>query len=113
MANGWGGARPNSGPKPEGHEPTDFEEQRARHEKIKADQRELALEKERGNLLDKGVVRQASATALAVLMQSLRSLPDNLERAAGLTPKQAAMAQEQVDAALSEVAAAFQAMSGD
>jgi len=112
----WGGAREGAGRKPDDYEQpaerAEFEEQRARHEKIKADQREFKLAQERGEYLPRVTQQQAAATALAVLSQSLRSIPDNLERACGLTPEQAEVAQQQVDAALSEVAAAFKAMVG-
>lgn len=114
-APGWGGARPNSGPKgpdhPDAEEDANYAAQRARHEKLKADQREIAVEVERGRLLYKEPIEQASATALAVLTQSLRTLPDNLERVCGLTPEQAELAAQQVDAALTEVSAAFRAMA--
>ena len=46
MAGGWGGARPNSGPKPPGWEPppgrVDYEIERAEHERVKREQRELS-----------------------------------------------------------------------
>jgi hypothetical protein len=115
MAGGHGGFREGAGRKnadwvpPEGR--ADYEIERARHEKIKADQREHKLAIERGEYLPRETQRQAAATALAVLTQSLRSIPDNLERVCGLTPEQADLAAQQIDAALSEVAAAFRMMS--
>lgn len=116
-AGGWGGYRPGAGRKPADHEPSDdqvnYERERAEHERVKREQREFALAKDRGEYLPREAQRQAAATAVAVLVQSLRALPDNLERVCGLTPEQAEQAQIQVDAALDEVAAAFKAMSGD
>lgn len=116
MAGGWGGYREGSGAKPADYEPPegrkDYERERADHERVKREQREFKLAQERGEYLPRVTQQQAAATALAVLSQSLRSIPDNLERACGLTPEQAEVAQQQVDAALSEVAAAFKAMVG-
>lgn len=91
----------------------DYEIERARHEKVKADQREFKLAVERGEYLPRIEQRQAAATALSVLTQSLRSIPDTLERICNLTPEQAELAQQAIDAALSEVAVAFRSMAGD
>lgn len=117
MAGGWGGAREGSGRKPADYEPPearlDYERERAEHERVKREQREFKLAVERGEYLPREVQRQAAATALAVLTQSLRAVPDNLERVCGLTPEQAEKAQEMIDAALSEVAVAFKAMAGE
>jgi hypothetical protein len=91
----------------------DLDEQRARHEKIKADQRELKLAIERGEYLPRAVQQQAAAAALAVLTQSLRSIPDNLERTLSLEPRVVEAIAVGIDAALSEVATAFKAMTKD
>lgn len=117
MAGGWGGARPNSGPKPPGYVPPegrlDYERERADHERVKREQREFALARERGEYLPREAQRQAAATALAVLTQSMRSIPDNLERTLSLAPDVVEAVAVQIDAALSEVAAAFRVMSGE
>ncbi len=111
-----GGYREGAGRKPEGYEHPEgrieFEKERAEHERVKKEQRELALEITRGNYLPREAQRQAAATALAVLTQSLRSIPDNLERQMALQPEVVEAIAVQIDAALSECAAAFQAMSG-
>lgn len=109
----WGGRREGSGnvPAPEGR--ADFELERAAHEKVKREQREFKLACDRAEYLPRDAQRQAAATALAVLTQSMRSVPDNLERICSLTPEQAELAQQMIDAALSEVALAFKAMGGD
>lgn len=121
----WGGARRGSGPKPAGWQPPEFdagtgdgstitfEAERARHEKVKREQREFKLAVERGEYLPRAVQAQAAATALSVLTQALRTLPDTLERVCALTPEQAEVAQQTVDAALNEVAGAFRAMAGE
>jgi Protein of unknown function (DUF1441) len=89
----------------------DFERERAEHERVKREQRQFKLDCEMGLYLPRVAVQQASATALAVLTQSLRSLTDVLERAANLTPQQAEIAERTIDQALSEVSVAFKAMS--
>ena len=91
----------------------DFERERAEHERVKREQRQFKLDVEMGQYLHRTAVQQASATALAVLTQSLRSLTDQLERAANLTPQQAELAEATIDRALSEVATAFKAMAGE
>lgn len=115
-----GGARPGSGPKPKGWTPPEksedqanYDKEHAEHERVKRMEREFKLAVSQGEYLPREIQRQASATALSVLTQSLRSVPDNLERACALTPEQAEMAQQLIDAALSEVAIAFKAMAGE
>lgn len=112
-----GGARPNSGPKPRDSERSvtsvEFETQRARHEKIKADQRELKLAIERGEYLPRAAQQQASAAFLAIFTQSMRSIPDNLERTLALEPRVVEAIAVGIDAALAELAGALKAMAGD
>lgn len=107
-----GGARAGAGRKPSGYALTDFDQARARNEAAKASMNELKLEVERGRLVPREAVRQASAVALAVLAQSLRSMPDNLERTLSLKPEVVEAISVQVDAALTELARAFEAMAG-
>lgn len=89
----------------------DFEVERARHEKIKADEREFEFGIKQGQYLPRVAQQTAAATALAVLTQSLRSIPDNLERSLGLGPETVEQIAVQIDDALAEVAAAFKAMT--
>jgi phage terminase Nu1 subunit (DNA packaging protein) len=113
----WGGARPNSGPKPAGYEHpegrADFEKERAEHERIKREQRQLKLDIERGLYLRRDAVRQASATAQAVMAQSLLSLPDNLERQFSLAPEVVVAITGEIDGVLQDLAKAMKAMAGD
>jgi hypothetical protein len=117
MSGGWGGHREGAGAKPAGYEPppgrADFELERAEHERVKREQREFALARERGEYLPRDAQRQAAATALAVLCQAMRSIPDNLERVLALQPPVVEAISVQIDAALAEVAAAFKAMTND
>jgi len=79
-----GGARANSGPKPKGYEkPTqvvDYEVAKARKESALADLHELDYKVKSQEYVARAAVRQAVATAMATLVQSMRSLSDNLER---------------------------------
>lgn len=115
MTIGRGGARPNSGPRGDGEEKTtaqqDYDNEKARHEKIKADEREFKLAALKGEYVERSAVQQASATALSVLSQSLRSIPDNIERSHALAPDVIDAIAQMVDAALMEASVAFQAMA--
>ena len=114
-----GGARPGSGPKPEGYVPPEksqdqanYDREHAEHERVKREEREFKLAIARGEYGNREVQRQAAATALSVLTQSLRSIPDNVERTLSLPPDVVEAIGIQIDAALSEVAAAFRMMGG-
>lgn len=116
MAGGWGGAREGAGRKPSGYEKPaekiDLDRERAEHERVKREEREFKLAIAQGQYVHRDGVRQAAATALAVLTQSLRSIPDNCEREFALPPEAVVAIEGQVDRALAELAAAFQAMEG-
>lgn len=117
MAGGWGGAREGAGRKPAGYEPpqerVDYERERAEHERVKREQREFKLAQERGEYVSRDAVRTASSTALAVLTQSFRAIPDNLERQFALSPEVVEAIANQIDASLAEVAVALKAMTSD
>lgn len=97
-----GGARPGAGRKPKTDDPSDpyilHAKARAKHEAYKANLAEQEFKKRAGELLDRAKVEQAAATMLAAVAQTLRSIPDNLERMAGLTPKQAEECERIIDA---------------
>lgn len=117
MSLGWGGAREGAGRKPAGYEKSEdevsYDREKALHEQVKREQREFKLAVEKGEYLLQSAVSQASATAIALLAQSLRSIPANLERTCNLTAEQVEAAEQQIDTALAEVAKAFKALSGD
>lgn len=119
MAHGHGGAREGAGAPAGPRNPErqqvrlDFETERARHEKIKADERELELEIRRGNYLPRDVQRTAAATMLAVVAQSMRSLADSLERQFALQPQVAEAISVRVDEALEELAQSLKKMTRD
>jgi len=119
MALGHGGAREGAG-RPSGpadpdraQAKVDYEVEKARHEKIKADEREFEFGIKQGEYLPRVAQQTAAATALAILTQSLRSLPDNLERRLDLGPETVEQIAVEIDNALAEVAAAFKAMTND
>ena len=116
-APGYGGYREGAGRKPAGYEHPaeriEFEKERAEHERVKRLQREHALAVSTGQYLLRDDVRQASATLLAVLSQSLRSLPDNLERRLSLPPPVVEAIAAEIDSALGELGIALKSMTKD
>lgn len=105
---------PGAGAKPAGYVPPperiEYEAERARNEKAKADLNELDLAVRRGTYVLRAAVQEAAATALAAMSQTMRSVPDNLERKLGLAPEVAAEVGVAIDAALNEVANQFENM---
>lgn len=112
---GRGGYRPNAGRKPPGYvkpqEKIDLEREKARNEKAKADLNELELAVRRGEYVERAKVQQAAATALAVLAQTLRAVPDNLERRLGVHADIALEVGMLIDNALDEVANQFEGIT--
>lgn len=106
---------PGAGTKPPGYvtpqERLDFEAARARNEAAKADLNELELAVKRGEYVLRAEVREATATAWAACAQSLRSVPDNIERKLGVSPEVAQEVGYLIDAALDTVAAKFEEMA--
>ena len=87
---GYGGARKGAGRKPNGYvKPEiakDFDKAKARKDSALADLNELSYKIKSGQYVERASVQQASATLLAELGQSLRSMADNLERKFNLPP---------------------------
>ena len=110
-----GGARPGAGRKPADYVPSDdrlaYEASRARNESAKADLNELDLAIKRGEYVPRAEVQAATATALSALSQTLRSVPDNLERTLGLSPDIAQEVGRQIDAALDDMATRFEELT--
>lgn len=109
---GWGGARKGAGRKPADYVPSadrqDFDAARARNESAKADLNELELAIKRGEYVLRSAVQEATATALSALSQTLRSVPDNIERKLGVAPEVAQEVGYLIDAALNDVAGKFE-----
>ena len=98
---GRGGARPGAGRKPLGYEKPaetlEYERERTRNERAKADLNELEFKIKSKEYVPRAAVQQAAATLLASLAQSLRSLPDTLERKFNLPPDVAERIGEEID----------------
>lgn len=113
----WGGARENAGRKPAGYvkpeHVVDFEKERARNEKAKADLNELEFQIKSGQYVPRDAVRQAAATAFASVAQSLRSIPDSLERKINLDPGIAEKVGEVIDEVLDSLASDLEMMTND
>lgn len=115
---GWGGAREGAGRPPadetsvsRAEAKAEYEEQRARHERIKADNAELELLKRKGQLLEREAVELAAATAASVLVQSLRGLRDTLERKYALPIEALEAVDTEIDSALHNVSLAYKALA--
>ncbi len=108
-----GGKRAGAGRKPTGHELSqervDYELERALHEKSKRERSELAYQIESRQVVSRQAVQQAAATAFAMTAQSLRSLPDNLERKLGLSADLAEQIELTIDAVLTDLSVALEA----
>lgn len=110
---GRGGVRPGAGrPMKQAGDPATakqtsnerYSEERARHEKIKADQRALKLKIESNEYVPRAAVREASAFLLAALAQGMRAIPDNLERKFNLPGDVAEEIGRVIDASLADIA---------
>lgn len=76
----------------------------ARKESALADQAELKYKIDSGKYIPRAEVQDACATLLAAVGQSLRSLPDLLERKCALSPEVVARVEVVVDECLAELA---------
>lgn len=114
---GRGGYREGSGRKPAGYVKSqaikDLEEQKARNEAAKAGLNELELKAKLGEYVPRAMVVQLVATAYATLAQTLRSVPDNLERTHGLQPDICEAVGGAIDSALNDIAEQFKMLSGN
>lgn len=90
-----------------------FAKARARKESALADLNELAYKVKSGEYVARAAVQEAAATLLASLAQSLRSLPDNLERKFHLAPDVAAEVEAVIDGSLADVASGLEMFSSD
>lgn len=117
MHNGHGGFRRGAGRKPAGYQPppekVDIDVAKARNEAAKADLNELELRIKSGEYVDRAAVREATATALASMAQTLRSVPDDLERRLGIDPSLAEEIGNRIDAALNTLADKLEALGRD
>ena len=103
-----GGARPGAGrPKKYTGDGSDpyivLARAKAKREHHRAQMAELEYKKMAGDLALMSEVMQLYTTTVAVFAEQMRSLPDMLERKAGLTPAQAEMAADFVDEQLEQL----------
>lgn len=98
-----GGSRPGTrGGKPideleDGDHYALFYKAKAKHEICKAELASLQVRKQHGELLQRIDVELAATRLHAFLAQSLRSLPDTMERKCGLDPTQVQYVQDYID----------------
>ena len=115
-APGHGGARKGAGRKPAGYEkPPEkvaYDEWKARSQRADALQRELDLKINEGKYVERAAIVQATATAYASVAQTIRSIPDHLERRLGIAPDLAEEIGKLLDEALSTLADEFELMGG-
>ena len=86
-----GGSRPGAGAKKGGKSEAEtykeYAEGRAKKEKYLAETTELEYRRKAGLLVPRDEVKRATATAYAHISQTLRAIPDNLERKLALSPE--------------------------
>lgn len=114
---GRGGFREGSGRKPAGYVPPPekvaYDEARARSELAKAIKLEREHEIATGLHVPRAAVQAAMAAALAAIAQTLRSIPDNLERHLGTDPVVAQEVGRVIDDALDALATELTRMGRD
>lgn len=88
----------------------DFSAARAKKETWLAEQAELNFKIAAGQYVPREDVQHASATAFAAISQTLRSIPDNLERKLGLSPEVAEEVSRLIDDAMEELSADLEKM---
>lgn len=111
-----GGARDGAGRKPNSYVPPpeklDYDKAKARSEAAKADTLELEFKIKSKQYVDRATVIQVTATAYAAIAQTLRSIPDNLERK-GHSPDICEAVGLHIDDALNDLAEQFRMLGGD
>lgn len=105
-----GGARPGAGRKPKSDGSANdpyymLAKAKAKHEVYRANLAELDFRKRQGELLERADVETASARLHAFLAQSLRNLPDDLERRCGLSGEAVQFVQDYIDALTTDIRA--------
>lgn len=81
-----------------------YTESRAKLEQQKALMAELDFNIKSGEYVSRESVRQATSKAFAVVSQSLRSIPDNLERRTGVSPEASLRVGIMIDDVLADLA---------
>lgn len=104
------GTNPPAAPAAEGWTSAnaEFAAQRARHERLKADQRALRLKVESQEYVPREMVRDVAGRQMVLLANGLRGIGDTLERR-GLEPRWAQIVDAVVDQHLAAVAEGMRA----
>ena len=76
---------------------------RAKREMFKAQLTELEYREKAGELYPRAEIMQTFTTTIAIFAEQMRGIPDMLERKAGLTPRQAESAAEEIESQLEEL----------
>ena len=76
---------------------------RAKREMFRAQLTELEYREKAGELYPRAEVMQTFTTTIAIFAEQMRGIPDMLERKAGLTPRQAESAAEEIESQLEEL----------
>lgn len=105
-----GGSRPGSGRKSTAIEEGAadahilYAKARAKDMAFRAQQAELDFKISSGQFISRAEVRQSCAQAFSAIAQTIRSLPDNIERRLGISPELAEEIQILLDEALNALA---------
>lgn len=109
-----GGKRPGAGRKKgtvvDQDEYAIYAKARAAKEKANAGLAQIELLRKEGAFVPREEVQQATATAFAVISQTLRAIPDNIERRLGTTPELAEEVGKLIDTAMADLAADLEVM---
>ena len=116
---GHGGARPKAGGKSkfvrdsteESH--IEYTASRAKKESFAAKMLEHNFNVESGKYVPRAEVQRAAAVAFATVSQTLRSIPDNLERRLGISPEVAEQVAFQIDEIMGDLADDLEKMHVD
>lgn len=89
-----------------------------RYDRAKADEMEakaglkiIELEVSRGNLVERGAIQAAAATAIQMFTQAVRSIPDELERREGVAADTCEKISVALDQAMAILASELEAMT--
>jgi phage terminase Nu1 subunit (DNA packaging protein) len=108
--------RTGPGTKPAGYVKSqdlkDLDKAKARLETIKAERQELAHNIDLGKYVNRDAVKQAAATTIAMFSQTIRSIPDSIERRLGVEPRVVEAISQALDAALADLADQLNLMAG-
>jgi phage terminase Nu1 subunit (DNA packaging protein) len=91
----------------------EYQAARTRREAALADIAEMDAAKKAGELVDRQAVRDATAAAFAATAQSLRSIPDALERKLAVAPEVVESVERMIDEILDSLARDLERMNRD